>query len=327
MAASTPRVLVLGWYSFLHGEATAGDVLAGEAVEVRLRELGIAYDTAWSPVFRPAGLRAEDADPERYSHVVFACGPVHGRPPAGGAAPLMWVHERFARCRRIAVGVSVPDPADPAAALFDVLLPRDAPGERAAEDLSLAAPRPASVAVAAVVLAPGQDEYGPLRRHEEVAHTLTAWLNARDVACLPVDTRLAVDDWRLCATPGRLRSVLRRVDVVVTTRLHGLVLGLDAGVPVLAVDPVAGGAKVGAQAGVLGWPVLSAEECDERRLDASWAWCVSPQAREHARRFADGDRPPVRLLDRLAAQFRTTASGARSMEGARNSEAARDPEG
>jgi polysaccharide pyruvyl transferase WcaK-like protein len=48
----------------------------------------------------------------------------------------------------------------------------------------------------------------------------------------------------------------RPADVVVTTRLHGLVLALKQGVPVLAVDPVAGGARVATQAAAWGWPVL-----------------------------------------------------------------------
>jgi polysaccharide pyruvyl transferase WcaK-like protein len=50
--------------------------------------------------------------------------------------------------------------------------------------------------------------------------------------------------------------VIARADVVVTTRLHGLVLALKQGVPVLAVDPVAGGARVATQAAAWGWPVL-----------------------------------------------------------------------
>ncbi|HSA52860.1 MAG TPA: polysaccharide pyruvyl transferase family protein, partial [Yinghuangia sp.] len=272
MASAATRVLVTGWYSFRHGEATAGDILAGQAVEAALRAHAIPHDTAWSPGFRPAGLRLEDADPSLYSHVVFACGPVHAHEPAPGvAAPLAQLHARFAGCRRIAVGVSVPDPADPAATGFHTVLPRDAPGADPTADLSLAAPRPAAVPVVAVILTDGQHEYGPRRRHSEVSRTITRWLGGLDAACLPVDTRLATDDWRLCTTPGQLRAVLGRADAVVTTRLHGLVLGLDAGVPVLAVDPVVGGAKVSAQARVLDWPALLAgEQADDERLTRLW---------------------------------------------------------
>ena len=73
-------MLVTGWPSFLHGEATAGDVLAMEAVRRALTARGIACDLAWSPVLRPGGPALDDCPPERYTHLVFACT---GRPTAG----------------------------------------------------------------------------------------------------------------------------------------------------------------------------------------------------------------------------------------------------
>ncbi len=102
------RVLVAGWPSFLHGEATAGDVLAMEAVRRGLAGADVECDLAWSPVFRPGGLDLGRADPASYSHLVFACGP-HG-------PQIEELHRRYARCTRIAVGVSVIDPDDPAVA-------------------------------------------------------------------------------------------------------------------------------------------------------------------------------------------------------------------
>jgi hypothetical protein len=47
------RVLLIGWASFLHGEATAGDVLSLRAAGLALTEAGIDHDVAWSPGFRP----------------------------------------------------------------------------------------------------------------------------------------------------------------------------------------------------------------------------------------------------------------------------------
>jgi hypothetical protein len=49
------RVLLAGWFSFLDGEVTAGDVLALEAVRRSLGEARIGYEVAWSPAFRPDG--------------------------------------------------------------------------------------------------------------------------------------------------------------------------------------------------------------------------------------------------------------------------------
>ena len=45
-------------------------------------------------------------------------------------------------------------------------------------------------------------------------------------------------------TAEEVESLIARMDVVLTTRLHGLVLALKHGVPVVAIDPIAGGAKL-----------------------------------------------------------------------------------
>ncbi len=46
------------------------------------------------------------------------------------------------------------------------------------------------------------------------------------------------------------------MDIVVTTRLHGMVLALKNGVPAIAVDPIVGGAKITQQARAINWPIL-----------------------------------------------------------------------
>ncbi|MFC9926469.1 polysaccharide pyruvyl transferase family protein [Streptomyces sp. NPDC127190] len=80
---------------------------------------------------------------------------------------------------------------------------------------------------------------------------------------------------------------MSRFDVVVTTRLHGLVLALRTGTPVIAVDPVAGGAKVGAQARTLGRPALvEAGALDEEVLDHWWEWALSECGRTAAARHS-----------------------------------------
>ncbi|MEV6641566.1 polysaccharide pyruvyl transferase family protein [Amycolatopsis sp. NPDC051371] len=264
------RVLLTGWAGFLHGEATAGDVLSLRAAGAALTAAGIDHHVAWSPRFRPGARHLPGAPPEDYTHVVFVCGPLHG-------PQVRALHERYAACRRIAIGVSVPDPGDPAVTGFHRVFPRDG-GGTAEPDLSLAA-AVSRVPVLGVVLASHQPEYGGAGRHDEVHDVLTGWVAALDCARVPLDTRLAHEDWQRCATPDQFVSLVSTMDAMVTTRLHGLVLGLKAGVPVVAVDPVAGGGKVTAQAGALGWPVVAAEDAgDSALLDARLKWCLSTAA-------------------------------------------------
>ncbi|MET9000422.1 polysaccharide pyruvyl transferase family protein [Amycolatopsis sp. NPDC004169] len=268
------RVLLTGWASFLHGEATAGDVLSLRAAGTALAEAGIDHSVAWSPGFRPGTLHLPDAPPDDYTHLVFVCGPVHG-------PQVRSLHERYASCRRIAVGVSVPDAEDPAVTGFHRVLPRD-DGSTAELDLALGAPvSPAPVL--GVILAPHQPEYRDAGRHDDVHAALTGWLAGLDCARVPLDTRLAHEDWERCATPDQFAALVSKMDAVVTTRLHGLVFGLKAGVPVLAVDPVAGGGKVTAQGKALDWPVVAAEEvADPALLDARLKWCLSAPVRPPA---------------------------------------------
>lgn len=283
-----PRVLVVGWSSVLHGEATAGDVLAMRTIEHALSRAGIRHDTAWSPVMcPPGGLTLDAAEPDRYSHLVFVCGPATG-------TPVVELHERFAHCTRIAIGVSVIDPADPAVAGFDRVLARDHPESAPRPDLATVAPLAAGAAlppVLGVFLTSGQQEYGTRRRHEELIGTVGSWLSRIEAGRLDLDTRLDPRDWRLPATPEQLLSVIRRLDAVVTLRLHGLVLALRSGVPAVALDPVDGGGKVTAQARALGWPaILSADAATEAALDRQLEWCLS-EGRVLARQLASPQDP------------------------------------
>lgn len=263
------RVLLTGWFSFLDGEVTAGDALALRRVRACLDHLGIPYDVAWSAGYRPDALHLSEAAGNIYTHLVFLCGPAYGR-------QVEELHRSFPSCVRIAVGTSVIDASAPAVTGFHHVLPRDAPGGvRPVRDLAAGAPTGPGAPVVGVVLTHGQGEYTGARRHAEVAATLTRWLAAKDCACLELTTRLDAHDWRLCTTAGQFESVVRRLDLVVTDRLHGLVLALRAGVPALAVDPVAGGAKVSAQARALSWPAsLGAAQCTRADLDRWWSWCL-----------------------------------------------------
>jgi hypothetical protein len=270
-------VALTGWFSFADGEITAGDLLALEAVRAALDERGLAYETFWSPGFHPEGpsldrLRA----PAHHSHMVFVCGPAHGE-------QVERLHLLFAHSVRIAVNVSVIDPAGPAVRGFDRVIARDAPRSAPAVDLSAAVPLDPPVPVAGVILTTGQGEYGDRRLHERTASTVRHRLAAKDAALVPLETRLSTTDWDLPSTAAQFDAVVRRMDVVVTNRLHGLVLALRLGVPVLGIDPVAGGAKVSAQGRACRWPaVLAAEEADTDAFDTWWDWCLT-EGREVAR--------------------------------------------
>jgi hypothetical protein len=74
-------------------------------------------------------------------------------------------------------------------------------------------------------------------------------------------------------------------------RLHALVLGLKHGRPVIACDPIAGGAKVTSQAAALGWPLaLDADRLTCAALDAALERCLSGALDERVRAAGDAGR-------------------------------------
>ncbi|MFF1464098.1 polysaccharide pyruvyl transferase family protein [Streptomyces sp. NPDC058330] len=276
--SASGRALVTGWFSFRDGEVTAGDALAERAVSDALGRLGVAHDSAWSPVFAPGELTLEEARPESYEQLLFVCGPLHGD-------QILRLHERYAACRRTAVGVSVVDERAPEVTGFHRVLARDRAGAGLMADLAGAARSGPARPLVGVALTHGQGEYGARRDHDRAAEVLGSWLAGQDCARVEADTRLARDSWRQCRTADQYLSLVGRLDLMVTDRLHGMVLALRTGVPALVVDPVRGGAKVSAQASVVRWPaVVPCEDLSPEVLDDWWAWCLSPAGKAAAER-------------------------------------------
>jgi hypothetical protein len=264
------RVLLAGWFSIEGGGATAGDILVRDVLCEWLREERVPYDIAQTPDLG-SGVDWFRVSPERYTHFIFVCGPV------GPDLAVRELIDRFGSCRRAAINVSLI--GDPAWRPFELTIERDSQG-RARPDLALTATA-APVPVVAVVRTHHQAEYVGARPDQ--AHAAFARLLAsRQAAVLSVDTVLDLEIPGR-RTPGEVQALISRADMVLTTRLHGLVLALARGVPALAVDVVSGGAKVLAQARALAWPaVMTVDDLDELALQRHFDWCLTPEARRQA---------------------------------------------
>jgi hypothetical protein len=80
-----------------------------------------------------------------------------------------------------------------------------------------------------------------------------------------------------------------------------MVLALKNGVPVVAIDPVAGGGKIRRQAETLGWPIVfEADSVDDRALEEAFDWCLSAGAQQNAVRCAES---ATRVLDQAKSEF------------------------
>ena len=204
--------------------------------------------------------------------MVFVCGPF------GNGWPITDLLARFEGRRLIGVDLSMLEPLEiwnP----FDLLLERDS-SRVARPDVSFASTKPL-VPVVGFVLVHPQAEYAD-GIHDAVHTAIEDALAARDVAVVRIDTRLDANLTGL-RSAAQVESLIARMDAVVTTRLHGLVLALKNGVPAVAVDPIAGGAKVSRQAAALGWQhVVAGDAVSPCALADALDACLQPEARTDA---------------------------------------------
>jgi peptidoglycan/xylan/chitin deacetylase (PgdA/CDA1 family) len=285
------RALVAGWFSYTPSDFTAGDLLACDLVGDWLREGELDFDVALaSPL--AGGVSLDAVDPAAYTHAVFVCGPFMRND---------WEEAfvaRFRGCRLIGVNLSMPVPVDQWQP-FDVLLARNSSLE-AQPDIVFGTQEPA-VPVVGVCLV---DAYGGADVVAANA-TIATLLRRRHVAVVPIDTRLDVNVTGL-RTKAEVASLLGRMDVVVTTRLHGMVLALKQGVPALVIDPEPGGVRVKRQADAIGWPVaFTVDTLDPEALEKAFDYCLAAEARalaaECATRAIEGvDEIRRRFLEAIA---------------------------
>ena len=263
------KTLVTGWFSFEQMGATAGDLFSRDIVCKWLEQAGFAYDVALAPPF-VGGVDWKRVDPQDYTHMVFVCGPF------GNGWPITEFLPRFTNCRCLGVNLTMLEPLE-AWNPFDFLLERES-SRFARPDISFLSKKP-KVPVVSVVLVHPQREYGEKALHNEANAAVKQLLDSMEVSVVPIDTRLDINNTGL-RTPREVESLIARMDVVVTTRLHGTVLSIKNGVPVIAIDPIGGGAKIKRQAETIGWPVVfTVDNLNFQKLKSTFDYCLTENAK------------------------------------------------
>jgi hypothetical protein len=288
------RVLIAGWFSFEGMATTAGDIMARDVASRWLLEAGIPHDVATAPVFG-GGVDIGNAEPDKYSDVLFVCGPFRRN------VLVDELRDKFSHCRWTGLNLSMLtrlEEWNP----FEVLFERDS-SRTERPDIVIASAQP-KVPVAGFILVHPQPQYGDrawhARAHEAVE---TLWRRHR-LARIDIDTCLEANAHGL-RTAAEIESAISRMDVVVTTRLHGIVLSLKNGVPVVAIDPIRGGAKIAQQARALGWPAVAAvDDLSDAKLDELLQLCLTEDARHLAKQcIARAETLLEQLKSELVASF------------------------
>lgn len=266
------KILIVGWFSFEYMGATAGDLIACDLIGNWLSQANISYDVAVVPPFK-GNVNWKEVDPFHYTDVIFVCGPF------GNGWPVTEFLERFAMHRLIGVNLTMLQSLDEWNP-FDLLWERDS-SRSSNPDITLYAPAP-KIPVVGIILAHKQKEYGERSLHEVANEAIQRLIDKVEVSAVPIDTALENNNYGL-RTPGEVEALISKMDVVITTRLHGTVLALKNGVPAIPIDPIAGGAKITRQVETLDWPILlKADQLNDVALKEAFDYCLTKFAKAKA---------------------------------------------
>jgi hypothetical protein len=272
------KTLVAGWFSFEQMGASAGDLMARDVVCEWLEQAGHNYDLALAPPFE-GGVDWRSIDASAYAWLVFVCGPFASQ------GPLAELLQRFAHCRIVGVNLTMMEPLD-SGNPFDFLWERDSTAY-ARPDIALLS-KQKLVPVVGLLQIDTQPEYKERDKHREANQAIQRLARVRPMVIVPIDTRLDVNNTAGLHTPSEVESLIARMNAVISTRLHGMVLALKNGIPVVAIDSVSGGAKITRQAEAIGWPVvLSIDHLTDDALQRAFDYCLTEEARAAARNCRD----------------------------------------
>jgi len=269
------RVLVAGWFSFEDMGATAGDIIARDIACQWLSEAGVEWEVADCSKFPyEGGVDWRQVNPGNYTDLLFVCGPF------GNGWPITEILQHFSNCRLIGINLSLMESLavwNP----FSLLIERDS-SRKNNPDITFAGPPP-RVPVVGIIRSHKQKEYGIRSLHDVANAAIEELLSTVEAARVTIDTSLLNNQGGL-RTAGEIESMIAKMDAVITTRLHGTVLAIKNGVPVIPIDPIEGGAKISQQVKALNWPLLfNAASIDVTKLAEAFDYCLTMQARSRAK--------------------------------------------
>jgi hypothetical protein len=265
------RALIIGHFS------TFGDIAVLDQIKDRLSSQELAFDCL--PYSTKLTKISEgwadwhDVCQRNYTHLIVVCGPVWKE--------LFSKHydliDRFSDCVWIGINLTMVDTIENFNP-FDILIERDS-NRTVRPDLAFSGKHD-NLIVAGLCLVKAQGEYGNRQLHDLANTKLNGLIRRAGCATVHLDTTFPkIKNNQGIGSTSEFEAIVRRVDVLLTTRLHGLVLGLKNDIPVIAIDPIAGGDKVMRQARALGWSeVFHAEHVSDLMLDESLKRCLQNKA-------------------------------------------------
>lgn len=242
------RAIICGYFSIEKEVNTVGDLMVLSTLTNWLKEINVEYDIISD--FLGSEYTVIPLDKvivDNYDVLIFVCGPIFDYPP------LIDFIQKFRSIKRIALNVSVIENSPIIVSMFDTIIPRDS-SISTNYDMALEYKINSSVPVIGLILVGPQHEYLN-QRHSKVEEIIGQVLNEINAAVIRIDTKVPYNEYEL-KNEQQIASTIAKMDMVITTRLHGSLLALKEHVPFIAIDPIPKSAKVSRQVNKIGWPYL-----------------------------------------------------------------------
>jgi len=260
------RIVIVGWFSFSLNHNTAGDLLSMQTLYDWVISAEFDCKVAVPTPVMPYEVETASLIEDAYDAIIFVCGPLTDY----SLKPFM---DKFTNIKRFAVNVSLIE-GNIVGEELNKVFARDS-SSIANVDISLAT-KSVLTPVVGLIYVGKQYEYEG-QDHEKVEVVVDETLNHLDCARIFIDTKLPNNNHGLKSS-GQIEAVIKKMDVVITTRLHGALLSLRNGVPAVVVDPVPSSAKVSRQMKAIGWPLLiNDNELDSLALSEAMSKALKPE--------------------------------------------------
>lgn len=267
------RVIICGYFSLQYRTNTAGDLIVLSVLLEWLDSLDYSYDVVTDfPISTVNAVSLDSIDIEEYDAMIFVCGPL------ADFESLISFVKRFNGIKKIAINVSVVDEKIKIVELFDYILPRDTT-YLVNFDMAIEKRINSFAPVVGLIFVGPQKEYS-LQQHSKVEEIVFATLNQLNLPYVRIDTKLPYNEYGL-KSEKEIISVISKMDLVITTRLHGSILSLKSHVPFITIDPISMGAKVTRQLTKIEWPLtIGVDSLTTERLEQLIRKAIQPETKQ-----------------------------------------------
>jgi len=243
------KTLIIGAFSDIGKNATFGDIQAKEVLISWLNENKMNFDVIDNVSNTEKQQLIEEIDPNKYDTLIYVCGPFGKNK----------IYKKFSHCLKIGLDISIINNEDyylNDSNGLNFIIPRESPSKTNPELAFEATSN--KVLVVGLCLVHFQNPI-ETSRHQQVDVAVEKYFKDSGNAIIKLDTLINTPIRKNptnITSISQFESLVRKCDVIISSRLHGLVYSLKNNIPVVAIDPKLGGGKVTKQANELGWPVI-----------------------------------------------------------------------